>query len=244
MHIGILADIHANLAAFTAVLKDGEQRGGIDEYWVLGDIVNYGPDPVKCVELVLRLKNTTISGNHDLAAAGKIPLKLFNPDAAAAMEWTARQLNASDSAFLRSLPQVAIRDEFTLVHGSPRDPDWEYLVSKGQARECFGYFKTKYCLVGHSHEPLLFRQEEDGSVTYVNFTETNGQVAGKHRFILNPGSVGQPRDGDPRASYAIYDTQSSMIKLFRVPYDIGTTQLKMVKANLPMRLVARLEKGL
>lgn len=244
MRYAILADIHANLAAFTAVLRDIEQRGGVDEYWCLGDIVNYGPDPVKCVELLQRLKHVTVAGNHDMAAIGKAPLNLFNPDAARAMQWTKSQLNQEAANFLGSLPQIENRGEFTLVHGSPRDPIWEYMVSKSQAEENFDCFKNRYLLVGHSHEPLAFRLEEEGRVAYIKLAEGLGQVAGKKRLMVNPGSVGQPRDGDPRASYAVYDAGPRVVKLHRVAYDVGATQQRMVKANLPLRLVARLEKGL
>ncbi|MDD2251697.1 MAG: metallophosphoesterase family protein [Dehalococcoidales bacterium] len=244
MRIAILADIHANLDAFIAVLRDCENRGGVEEYWFLGDVVNYGPDPAKCVEIMRRLKHCAVCGNHDLAAAGKISTRLFNPDAAAAMEWTIKQLNPQDAGFLSALEQTAVRGDFMLLHGSPRDPVWEYLISKGQAEENFSYFSSKYCFVGHSHEPLIFRLDENGHTEYVNFNEGIGQVIGDFRLIINPGSVGQPRDGDPRASYAILDSETSMIKLYRVTYDIGATQLKMVKANLPLRLVARLEKGM
>lgn len=244
MRIAILADIHANLAAFTAVLRDCEQRGGVDEYWFLGDLVNYGPDPEKCIELMRRLKHCAVAGNHDLAAVGKLSTRFFNPDAATAMEWTIKQLNPQDAGFLAGLEPAQERGDFTLVHGSPRDPVGEYLKSKGQAEENFGYFRSRYCFIGHSHEPLIFRLGEDGNTSYVNFTEGIGQVIGDFRLIINPGSVGQPRDGDPRASYAMLDIETSMIKLYRVAYDIGATQIKMVRANLPMRLVARLEKGL
>jgi len=243
MRVAVLADIHANLAAFTAVLRDIEQRGGMDELWFLGDIVNYGPDPAKCIELLRKLKHVAVAGNHDLAAIGKIPPNLFNPDAATALAWTGRQLNQEDANFLNDLPQVATRDDFTLMHGSPRDPVWEYLLSRAQAKENFSYFDTRFGLVGHTHEPLIFRVEEE-KVNYLKFTEGIGQVIGSHRLLLNPGSVGQPRDGDPRASYALYDTQSKVMRLVRVAYEVSTTQLKMLKANLPMRLVARLEKGL
>ncbi len=244
MRIAILADIHANLTAFTAVLKDIEQRGGVDEYWCLGDLVNYGPDPVKCVELMRRLKHVAISGNHDLAAMGKVPTSLFNPDAAAAMDWTRGQLNQTDVSYLSGLSEVITRQDVTMVHGSPRDPVWEYLLSSSQAVENFACFKTNICLVAHSHEPLVFRQDGHGNTVFVKFTESLGQVVSNNKMILNPGSVGQPRDGDPRASYAIYDMATRMIKLHRVAYDVGATQMKMVKANLPLRLVMRLEKGL
>lgn len=243
MKYALIADIHANLAAFTAVLEDIERRGGVDELWCLGDIVGYGPDPVRCIELLRQHKHICVAGNHDLAAAGKLPLKEFNPDAAIACRWTAQQLSEADKEYLGNLPKVIERDDFTLAHGSPREPIWEYLVSAGSARENFGYFKTKFCLVGHSHMPLIFRQAEDGGCSFGVLKGGIGQVLGKSRMIINPGGVGQPRDGDPRASYAIYDSEPSVIRLYRVAYDINDTQVRMTKHNLPMRLVVRLEQG-
>ena len=243
MKYALMADIHANLAAFTAVLEDIDHRGGVDELWCLGDIVGYGPDPCQCIELLRQRKHICVVGNHDLAAIGKLPLTDFNPDAAVACRWTTQQLSAGDVEYLGSLPQIIERDDFTLVHGSPREPVWEYLVSTGSARESFGYFKTRFCLVGHSHIPLIFRQSEDGSCSFAPLTTGIGQVLGKSRMIINPGGVGQPRDGDPRASYAIYDSDSSVVRLYRVPYDIESTQVRMTQHNLPMRLVVRLEHG-
>ena len=244
MRIALLADIHGNMDALSAVLRDCEERGGVDEYWVLGDLVNYGPEPEKCVELIKRLKSVAIAGNHDLAAVGKLPARLLNPDAVTALEWTVKQLSPPSIKFLAGLKQTETRGDFFLVHGSPRDSAKEYLVSKSQAEENFRVFKTRYCLVAHSHESLMFRLEKDGSVIFIPFVEGIGQVLGDARLIINPGSVGQPRDGDPRASYAVLDNITSMIRLYRVAYDIGSAQRKMVNANLPMRLVARLEKGL
>lgn len=244
MKYALIADIHANLAAFTSVLADIEHRGGVDELWCLGDIVGYGPDPCRCIELLRQHKHICVVGNHDLAAIGKLPLADFNPDAAIACRWTAQQLSNEDKEYLGNLPMVIERDDFTLVHGSPREPVWEYLVSTGSAGESFGYFKTKFCLVGHSHVPLIFRQGEDGGCSYAVLKESIGQVLGKSRMIINPGGIGQPRDGDPRASYAIYDSESSVIRLYRIPYDINATQVEMTKHNLPMRLVVRLEQGL
>ncbi len=244
MRIAILADIHANLTAFTAVLRDCVERGGVDEYWFLGDMVNYGPEPEKCIKLAQRLKHIAVAGNHDLAAIGELPARLFNPDAALALEWTKKQLSQQSIRVLAGLKQQEVRGDFLLVHGSPRDPVNEYLISKALAEENFRVFKNRYAFVAHSHEPLIFRMEKEGRVSFVRFTEGIGQVIGDARLIINPGSVGQPRDGDPRASYAILDSEASMIRLYRVSYDIGAVQRKMVKANLPMRLVARLEKGL
>ncbi len=243
MRYAIIADIHANLAAFKAVLKDIERHGEVDEFWCLGDIVGYGPDPGQCLELLRRLRHVCVAGNHDLAAIGRLDLASFNPDAAAAIRWTAQQLDPQDVQYLEGLPSVIKRDGFTLVHGSPREPVWEYLVSISSARENFAYFESPFCLVGHSHVPLVFRQAEDGICSYIPFSTDIGQVLGRSRLIINPGGVGQPRDGDPRASYAIYDSDAGVVRLYRVAYDINATQLKMMKQNLPVRLSVRLAHG-
>jgi diadenosine tetraphosphatase ApaH/serine/threonine PP2A family protein phosphatase len=243
MRYALIADIHANLAAFTAVLGDIKRRGGVVELWCLGDVVGYGPDPSQCIELLRKHKHICVAGNHDLAAIGKLALNDFNPDAAFACRWTAQQLTAEDIGYLGSLPSVIERDDFTLVHGSPREPVWEYLVSAGSARENFGCFKTRFCLVGHSHMPLLFRQGEGGDCSFIPWSASIGQVLGGDRMIINPGGIGQPRDGDPRASYAIYDSDSSEVWLYRVAYDVKATQVRMTKYNLPVRLIVRLEHG-
>ncbi len=243
MRYAILADIHGNLDALNAVLKDIECRGGVDQYWCLGDIVGYGPEPHLCMEVLRQLPHLAIKGNHDMAAVGEVGLSAFNPDAAQALLWTREKLSDEDISYLIGLPQKLQKESFTIVHGSPREPIWEYLVSISSARENFSYLETPSCLLGHSHLPLLFKQKEDGSgCSFIPFKEGIGQILGKGRFIINPGSVGQPRDGDPRASYAIYDSQA-VIKLYRVPYDINAVQLKIVRKNLPVRLSVRLEHG-
>jgi len=243
MRYALIADIHANLTAFTAVLDNIEHRGGVAELWCLGDVVGYGPDPSQCIELLRKYKHICVVGNHDLAAIGKLALADFNPDAAFACRWTAQQLSPEDIEYLESLPQVIEKDDFTLVHGSPREPIWEYLISTSSAKENFAYFNSRFCLVGHSHVPLIFRQDEDVNCSFIPLSTNIGQVLGKSRMIINPGGIGQPRDGDPRASYAIYDSESKVVRLYRVPYDINATQIRMVKKNLPMRLVVRLEHG-
>ncbi len=242
MRCAIIADIHSNLAALVAVLVDIERHGDVDELWCLGDVVGYGPDPHECIELLRKTNHICVMGNHDLAALGKLDISEFNPDAALAVRWTAKNLSDEDRSYLESLPQVVEKDDFTLVHGSPREPIWEYLLSTSSARENFNYFRSQFCLVGHSHVPLIFRQSKDGT-SYQPFSPESTLKLGKERIIINPGAVGQPRDNDPRASYAIYDSKRKQIKLYRVPYDISTTQAKMVKYNLPMRLVARLSYG-
>ncbi len=244
MRYALLSDIHANMEAFTAVLDDIRRRGGVDEYWCLGDIIDYGPDPSACIQLLRQLPHICVAGNHDMVAIGKADVNRFNPDAALTIGWTQQQISQDDIEYLDDLPQVIERGNFTMVHGSPRQPLWEYLLSSGSAEESFNYFSTKYCLVGHSHKPLMFRQKEDGGCFSIQLSESIGQVLGDKRAIFNPGSIGQPRDGDPRASYAIYDDESKVVRLCRVAYDINATQQKMVKANLPVKLMVRLEQGL
>ena len=243
MRYAILADIHSNMAALSAVLKDIERRGGVDEVWCLGDIVGYGPDPHQCIEILRKLKLTAVAGNHDLAAAGKLPLSSFNPDGAAAIQWTQGQITGEDVHFLASLPKMLEKGSFTLVHGSPRDPVWEYLHSVSNAGENFSYFKTPYCLVGHIHTPQIFKWE-DGRCSYVPFNPDIDQALGKARLIINPGSVGQPRDGDPRSGYAIYDSEAAIIRLHRAHYFIEDTQRRIMHNNLPVRLAIRLKDGL
>ncbi len=243
MRYAIIADIHANLAAFTAVLEDIERREGVDEVWCLGDVVGYGPDPHQCIELLLQYNHVCVAGNHDLAAIGKIGTSEFNPDAAVACRWTTQQLSPEDVVYLESLPLVIQKEDFTLVHGSPREPIWEYLISIGNAKQNFAYLRSQFCLVGHSHVPLVFRLSETDACSSSQFLTNIGLALGKSRLIINPGGVGQPRDSDPRASYAIYDSTARLVRLYRVPYDVAATQARMVECNLPMRLVARLRYG-
>ncbi len=244
MRYAIIGDIHANLAAFTAVLGDIERRGGVEKVWSLGDVVGYGPDPHECIELLRQTNHVCVAGNHDWAAIGKVDTSDFNPDAARACHWTSQQLNSVDVEYLESLPLVIQEGDFTLVHGSPREPIWEYLISTGIAKENFAYFKSQFCLVAHSHVPFVFSYSESGTYSSGQFLENIGLALGRNRLIINPGAVGQPRDGDPRASYAIYDSETRMVRLYRIPYDIRSTQDKMVKCGLPMRLVARLSHGM
>ena len=244
MRYAIIADIHSNLAAFRAVLDDIERRGGVEEVWCLGDIVGYGPDPHRCIEILRQHNHVCVAGNHDWAAIGKIDTSDFNPDAADACHWTAQQLAPEDVDYLQNLPLVIQKDDFTLVHGSPREPIWEYLLSTSNARENFDFFQTRYCLVGHSHVPLLFRYGESGDCTFSQPSTDIGIALGGVRLIINPGGVGQPRDGDPRASYAIYESEARIVRLYRVPYDIEATQARMLEHRLPIRLISRLSYGM
>jgi predicted phosphodiesterase len=244
MRYAIISDIHANLAAFMAVLDDIEYRGGVEKVWCLGDTVGYGPDPHECIELLQRTNHICVAGNHDWAAIDKIGISEFNPDAAATSQWTTKQLNPRDKKYLGSLPLVIEEDNFTLVHGSPREPTWEYITSISIAKQNFAYFKSQFCLAGHSHVPLVFSYNDSGTCSYCQFQPNVGLTPGKNRLIVNPGSVGQPRDGNAQASYAIYDSEIRMVRLYRIPYDIHITQDKMVKLGLPLRLVTRLSYGI
>ncbi|MBI2979881.1 MAG: metallophosphoesterase family protein [Chloroflexi bacterium] len=243
MRYAIISDIHANLAAFSVVLDDIKRQGGTEQIWCLGDTIGYGPDPHACIELLRQTNHICVAGNHDLAAIGRIDTAAFNPDAAVSCHWTAQQLSPADVEYLGKLPLVIQKDDFTLVHGSPREPIWEYLTSTSLAKENFAYFKSQFCLVGHSHVPLVFSYDENSTCIGRRFLTDIQLTLGRDRLIINPGSVGQPRDGDPRASYAIYDSATRQVRLHRIPYDITSTQNKMIKHGLPMPLVTRLSYG-
>lgn len=244
MRYAIIADIHSNLEAFTAVLGDIQERGGATEIWCLGDIVGYGPNPKECIELLRQHKHVCVAGNHDWAAISKINTADFNPLAAAAAYWTAQQLGAEDFAYLENLPRILHEGNFTLVHGSPREPIWEYVLSVDSARVNFSRFDTRFCLIGHSHIPLVFTTTEPtGECALNDLGEKLSLRTKKQRLIINPGGVGQPRDGDPRASYAIYDSKTGVLYHHRVQYDMSLTQQKMRERGLPERLATRLSYG-
>ena len=238
----IVSDIHSNLEAFQAVIEDAQQHGGFDEIWSLGDLIGYGPDPSACVDLLRSHEHSAVAGNHDLAAIGGISVERFNPYAAAANRWTAEQLTHEQSEYLGSLPLILEIDEFTLAHGSPRDPVWEYLITVESAIACFTHIETYWCLVGHSHMPFLCIPRPDGAA-FMSFPQGRAVQLDEDALIVNPGSVGQPRDGDPRASYVLYDDEAQTIAHHRTDYDIASTQDKMRQHNLPDYLIDRLSVG-
>ncbi len=242
MRYAIIADIHSNLVAFEAAIRDIEDKGGFDELWCLGDVVGYGPEPHACIELLRNYKHLCIAGNHDLAAVNQIDISDFNADAADANKWTSSQLTTEDGEYLQNLPYTLTVGEFTLVHGSPRHPVWEYLLSADAAENSFDYFNTHYCLVGHSHIPLVFERSDDGVDISAYSKETTIKLDNS-RLIINPGSIGQPRDRDPRAGYAIYDEEEGTIYFYRIEYDIKATQESMRLKGLPEFLINRLEHG-
>jgi len=238
----IVGDIHGNLEAFQAVLHDAEERGGFQEVWCLGDIVGYGPDPGHCIDLLRKHPHWCVAGNHDWASVGKVGLETFNPYAAAANRWTSQQLSPEQMEYLASLPLILEREGFTLVHGSPRDPIWEYVLSLPVASASFRHFKTPRCLVSHSHIPFICKELEEGCV-FLEFPLDVFIRPDNERLIINPGSVGQPRDGDPRSSYAVYDSESDAVARYRVEYDIAAVQEKMRRSGLPDYLAQRLSYG-
>ncbi|MDA0988064.1 MAG: metallophosphoesterase family protein [Chloroflexi bacterium] len=242
MRIAILADIHSNLEALNAVLADAMEKAPIDKIWCLGDTVGYGPDPIACLDTILSMDHILVAGNHDLAAVGKISLVDFNAYAAEACRWTTTQLSSEHREHLAELPLRAEQTPFTLVHGSSRDPIWEYVVSIDVAQACFDHFTTPYCLVGHSHIPFIYRQWQH-SAELVDVPPGSPVQLGRERLIINPGGVGQPRDGDPRASYAIYHTDENSMEFRRVSYNVAATQRKMRTAGLPEYLAERLQYG-
>lgn len=241
MQVAIVSDIHANLAAFEAVIADLQ---GVDEVWCLGDIVGYGPDPNECVALLRSQKHICIAGNHDWAAIGRISTADFNPDAAAAIDWTSARLTPDSRRYLESLPLKLEKYDITLAHGSPRDPIWEYIVFPNVAQANLNDFATEACFVGHTHIPVIYSCEDTGRACISIEPSYDAPFAlGNGRQIINPGSVGQSRDGIPDARYILLDLDQRTVLYRRVAYDIGRTQREMQQANLPTRLWMRLSYG-
>ena len=240
----IIADLHSNLESFQAILQDARDHGGFDQVWCLGDIVGYGPDPGPCIELLRSLPHVAICGNHDLGALGSLGLERFNPHAAAATRWTAEQLTAEQAEYLRALPQWLEQGEFTLVHGSTLEPIWDYFLPTAmtpeELRASFERFTTPYCLVGHSHLPFWCREPD---LAFQRLPQGQALSLDQERLVINPGSAGQPRDGDLRVCYAIYDSDARSMTHHRTSYDIEAVQAKMRRVSLPEYLATRLSFG-
>jgi predicted phosphodiesterase len=238
MRVLVISDIHSNLSALEAVL---DSAGRYDTVWCLGDLVGYGPDPNECIAKVRTLPNLVcVRGNHDAATLGEMDQQTFNHEASLAITWTKHVIDAASKEFLLELPEKQVVGEITLVHGSPRNPVWEYVMDYVTALQCFPYFETSLCLVGHTHVPALWQQNPGENPAIVHdYLKMN--ISG--RSILNPGSVGQPRDRDRRASFALFDPDSSTWELRRVEYDIASVQQRIQKAGLPWRHALRLNMG-
>ncbi len=241
MPILIISDIHANLTALDAVLADA---GEVEAIWCLGDVVGYGPDPNECVARVRALPNLLcLLGNHDAAAIGQISLETFNPEARYSIEWLQSQLTPESLGYLNARPTRQIMGDVTLVHGSPRSPIYEYLLDAFMASQNFSHFETDFCFVGHTHLPVVFHAPNGAQLARLTVPKANTGLRLYPRAILNPGSVGQPRDRDPRAAYALFDPEGRTWEHRRVHYDIEAVQERMTAAALPERHIHRLEIG-
>jgi diadenosine tetraphosphatase ApaH/serine/threonine PP2A family protein phosphatase len=247
MRIAVLSDIHANLVALEAVLADA---GPVDAIWHLGDVVGYGPDPNGVVHRLRALDARGVRGNHDAAAVGGSEIEWFNPDARTAMEWTRSALDDDARTWLAALPERRTEAGADLVHGSPRQPLWEYILSPGSARANLDRLDAAVGLHGHTHVPVLWRTT-DGGVELIRAADQPHVVLDDRQALINPGSVGQPRDGLPTASYLVLDVRAGQagpgpgttVTWHRTAYDIEAVQAAMRAAGLPAFLIRRLELG-
>jgi len=241
MRAAVISDIHANLHALEAVLASIDEERP-DEIWCLGDVVGYGPRPNECTDIVRERVAVSLVGNHDLAAIGKLDTLEFGPLAAESAHWTQRELGAAQADWLRGLELSAVRDGVELYHASARDPVWEYVLSEDVAHANLLVTSAPLVLVGHSHVALALAWDGaaiDGGLARGG---TELDVAGR-RWLLNPGSVGQPRDGDPRAAWLLIDFEAQRAAFRRVQYPIERTQAEMKSAGLPEELATRLTRG-
>jgi diadenosine tetraphosphatase ApaH/serine/threonine PP2A family protein phosphatase len=240
VRVAVLSDVHSNLHALEAVLAEVD-AAGVDEVWCLGDVVGYGPRPNECVALLHERATICLAGNHDLVVLGKIPLFAFAGEAAEAATWTRGVLTDDARAFLDTLAPRAAAAGAELFHGSPRDPVWDYVLSDDAARSSFAATSSPLVLVGHSHVAL---EISDGERLRGDKAAAGTRLElGAVRRILNPGSVGQPRDGDPRAAWLEIDNESGWATFRRTEYPVERTQAEMREAGLPEALAARLESG-
>ncbi len=238
--VAILSDIHGNLEALEAVLRALDELG-IEERVCLGDLVGYGADPGICVEKARSAFRVVVAGNHDHAAAGLEDLNYFNPVAKEAMRWTMRHLGAQEKSYLGKLPFVRALESCMLVHSTPREPrTWDYVMTVEDALRQRGSFEEHVCFIGHSHVPFFFEYSAQGhAIPQLPILELKGDS----RYLVNVGSVGQPRDGDPRACFCVYDPDEGTVRMERILYPVATAQEKIVRAGLPSYLAQRLALG-
>ena len=242
MRYAFFSDVHGNLLALKAALKDMKQQK-VDERIFLGDSVGYGTDPVKCARIIKKVSRIHIMGNHDYAAIGRLDPVLFNPHARWAIEWTREILGPNEIDFISSHKMSMDYGEFHLVHAAPLDPEnWGYILTRDIAKEHFPYFSRKICLIGHSHIPVIFVKHNDNDEVKM-LEPCPITIEDNARYIINIGSVGQPRDRNPDACYMIYDTDTQIAEHRRVHYNIKKTQKKMIRHKFPERLINRLEEG-
>ncbi len=243
MRTGIISDIHANLDALKVVLDDLRAQN-VDRVVCLGDIVGYGPEPNECVQRVQETCAFTVVGNHDYAALGRLDTLAFNDYARAAADWTSEALSPESRAFLEQLPLTKELDGMLLVHASPLAPEeWTYVLSYHEAERQFAAFTERLCFIGHSHLPVVV-ENTDGHVEALRYP--NGDplpLRAECRYLINVGSVGQPRDRDPRSAYVVYDSEADTVLLRRLEYPVREAQAKIIDAGLPPFLAFRLDSG-
>ncbi len=235
MKIGIISDIHSNLEALQTVLNF--LSGEVDQIYCLGDVVGYGPNPNECVDLIRDHCVKVLMGNHDYAAIGKANIEYFNDFARMATYWTRKQLTDDSKTYLQGLPFTHQTDQFVMVHASPTNPaHWYYVLSDEEARIEMQAFSQPLCFIGHSHVPVVYSNSEIIKQAEVSFEQNK-------KYIVNVGSVGQPRDRDPRSCVVIYDTEAHHIRYHRLEYDVHTTYKRIIEAGLPNFLAERLLIG-
>jgi diadenosine tetraphosphatase ApaH/serine/threonine PP2A family protein phosphatase len=242
VRVALVSDIHGNRHAFEAVLDDA-RAAGAEEIWCLGDVVGYGADPDACVELARDHLAICLAGNHDLAVTGELSLAEFSRSAAISARWTREVISERNLAYLRALRPAGVEGPWGLYHASPRDPVWEYVLSESLADRCLDEAPERVCFVGHSHVALAFTRENGGRTAGALREAGHTADLRDRRWLLNPGSVGQPRDGDPRAAWLLLDTDAGRAEWRRTEYDIAGAQRAIRSAGLPDSLADRLGYG-
>jgi predicted phosphodiesterase len=241
MKYGFFSDVHANLEALKACIIDFRSEK-LDKVYFLGDAVGYGPNPDECIKLIDEIAEVKLMGNHDYAALGLMETEYFNQYAAESMGWTKNSISEKTMEIMSDFELTHIIGEILLVHSSPREPEnWHYILDMEDAEENFEFFTQKICLLGHTHRPyIVFKSDSEEAVLS---KETEVIIEPEYRYLVNIGSVGQPRDGDPRSCYLIYDTEAGTLSLKRVQYDVKSTQKVMAEIGLPEYLIDRLAVG-
>jgi len=241
MRIAVVSDIHSNLEAVEAVGKAIKELG-VDAIYFVGDVVGYGPDPNACTRWVMENADLAVMGNHDIAALGRIDIDNFNLNAKEAIIWNSEQMEDWATDYITTLPMLMSLDGVTIVHANPQEPEsWNYIFSLWDAERNFSHFETTFCFVGHSHQPVTVGMDDSGQVSVLpgdSFTVDDGT-----RYLVNVGSVGQPRDGNPEACFGLLDTDKGEFSILRSPYEFQITQEKMISAGLPKPLADRLAEG-